>query len=50
MTVISELRLGPTQNDTDKKIALEEIQRKINEIIRELNELSEFLSPPNEGE
>ena len=48
--MINELRLGPTETDTDKRIALEELQRKINEIIRELNELVEYLTPPEEGE
>jgi hypothetical protein len=38
--VVNELKLGPTQSDNDKRIAFEEIQRKLNEIIRVLNSLS----------
>jgi len=40
MNEISELRLGPTSTTEGQRIALEELQRKINELVRTLNELS----------
>jgi hypothetical protein len=36
---MDELRLGPTTTEKGKEIALKELQEKLNEIIRVLNEL-----------
>jgi len=35
---IAELRIGPIQSEEAQRRALEEIERKINEIVRLLNE------------
>jgi hypothetical protein len=40
----SEPRLGPTRTDRDKEVALEELQRKIIELVRELNRVKEILT------
>jgi len=40
MNEISELRPGPANDPEGQRIALEELTRKVNEIVRVLNELA----------
>jgi len=41
MNPLSELRLGPVKSERDQQIALDDIQRKLNEIIRAINTIME---------
>lgn len=43
-TPISELRLGPKRTERDLEIALEELQEKVNELIRKLNEIEKRIA------
>lgn len=41
--MISEPRLGPTKSNRDKEIALEELLKKLIEVVREVNLIREQL-------
>ncbi len=44
---LSELRLGPRRNDEDYRIAFAELEQKVNQIIRLLDEIVERLDIPD---
>lgn len=49
LEMLSELRLGPKKTPRDIEIALEEIQAKINDLIRATNQISERLNASAES-